>query len=204
MNIFKVGGSIFREKELLSCLKLLLSFNVKGAVVTGGGNFREQVRICQKKYKFDDLAAHTMSILSMIQNSYIVESLFKNKTKFFRHPGELRDVLKHNNFGIWQPYDKLTYFETNDSNWNVTSDSLALELALEVNAASLIIIKACKVPGVSSFGPIKPILYREVKRLANLGIIDSHFPRSFKLFKARTYILPLSNLKNLNKNKLLI
>ena len=110
-------------------------------VVPGGGVFAEQVRIEQRRMCFDDVAAHRMAILAMQQMAVLFNAL-KSNFPLFSRPTEL-DRLP--GAAIWAPDWVELDSAGIESSWDVTSDSLAAWLALQVEADELMLVKAAPV-----------------------------------------------------------
>ena len=76
MIVLKLGGSLLSSPALMQCLQLA---SQKGqgqlVIVPGGGVFADQVRLTQKKWQYDDKAAHYMAILAMQQMALLFQGL---------------------------------------------------------------------------------------------------------------------------------
>tara|TARA_B100001250_G_C19648066_1_gene721323 strand:- start:147 stop:695 length:549 start_codon:yes stop_codon:yes gene_type:complete len=135
-----------RSKELFYWLKNIFSNSKKNIciVVPGGGEFAENIRISQKQLNFSDEIAHKMAILAMSQYGYFLTEINKN-INIVRNMNELKEIKGNiGSFLLLPDYS----FESNidlPKSWSFSSDSIALWLAIFMNADKLIMIKSKKV-----------------------------------------------------------
>ena len=159
MRVIKLGGSLLETGKMLACLNHILNIEEKTVVVCGGGDFANQIRVVQKKWQFDDVAAHEMAILAMKQTAIMLQNL---QPKFI-HESTVSNLTNHQ-FSIWSP--NMTELNTAKipPSWEITSDSLAAWLATKLDAKKLIIVKSCNVD-----------LSLNLKELTIKGIVDEAF-----------------------------
>ena len=76
LTVVKIGGSLDRDPLLRDWLQMLLDAG-RGqvVVVAGGGAFADLVRQHQAHWQFDDLAAHNMAVLAMMQSTTMMKAL---------------------------------------------------------------------------------------------------------------------------------
>lgn len=140
MRVVKLGGSLLESGKLFACLKYIAAQNKNTVVVCGGGVFADTVRNAQKKWHFDDVAAHEMAILGMQQTAILCQNL-QPKFALVSKTSE----LKNHPLAIWSPdLVELNEAEIKPS-WDVTSDSLAAWLAKKLDANELVIVKSCDI-----------------------------------------------------------
>ena len=140
MRIIKLGGSLLETEQMLDCLKRIVESTEQTVVVCGGGDFANQVRKAQKKWYFDDVAAHEMAILAMQQVAVMCQNL-QSEFVLARSITE----IKNQHHIIWSPnIDELNAAKIR-ATWDITSDSLAAWLAIKLNADELVIVKSCYV-----------------------------------------------------------
>lgn len=158
MRIIKLGGSLLENGQMFDCLKHILKSGEKTVVVCGGGDFANQVRSAQKKWLFDDIAAHKMAILAMKQTAIMLQN-FQPEFVLESTVSNLENHL----FSIWSPdITELNAAKIKPS-WEITSDSLAAWLATKLNAEKLVIVKSCDINSLS------------IDELTAQGIIDGEF-----------------------------
>jgi aspartokinase-like uncharacterized kinase len=165
MMVVKVGGSLNRDPLLRDWLQLLATCGAgRVVIVTGGGAFADQVRDHQAQWRFDDLAAHNMAILAMMQSAIMLQALGAGL-----QPATTLDVtrvLRDGGIAIWSPADWLRERADDMTHWGATSDSLAAWLAGRLGARHLVLVKSCEIPPAA-----------DLSRLAEEGVIDADFRR---------------------------
>ena len=166
MWVIKLGGSIANYPDDLRCwLKALAEAGQgKVVIVPGGSFFADWVREVQKKWGFDDAAAHAMGLRAMEQYGLMLCGLQKNFVPA-RTETEMRKALHENQVPVWLPVQTLAAEDLPPS-WDVTSDSLAAWLARRLCAEHLVLVKSCPLPE----GDI------DMAELSRKGIVDAAFP----------------------------
>ncbi|MHA1670107.1 MAG: amino acid kinase family protein [Promethearchaeota archaeon] len=166
--LFKIGGKILENevnlKNSISQLYNLYDTNVldKIIVVPGGGTFANFVRSLDLKLNLGDEKSHWMAIHAMDFNGQKLATRYKQ----IEIIEEIEDINKKRRvFAIFLPFK---YLKNNDflpHNWQVTSDSIALYLAHELNFECVYLIK--DVDGLirKDYSCIKEISTMEFKTL---------------------------------------
>ncbi|WP_213954810.1 MULTISPECIES: aspartate kinase [unclassified Variovorax] len=164
MWIVKLGGSLTTNPLLPAWLSLLADCGGgRVIVVCGGGAFGDAVRQAQAHWRFSDLNAHNMAILAMAQTAYLMHGL-NPALQLVRTKTDIRRVLHKGQTALWLPFELQRERGTAQTNWNVTSDSIALELAQRLNAERLVVVKSCAIdPRLS------------LAQLTEAGIVDRSF-----------------------------
>jgi hypothetical protein len=121
------------------------------------------VREAQSHWQFDDLAAHNMAVLAMAQTAHLLHAL-EPRLAFASDESDIRRVLHSGQAALWMPLALLRDAPDLLTSWDVTSDSLALWLALRQNAEALVVVKACEVPSELTLA-----------QLTALGTVDARF-----------------------------
>ena len=137
ITIVKLGGSLIAAPELRRWLAEL-ALAPRHLVVPGGGPFADAVREAQAASGFDDLAAHRMAILAMQQYGLLMASL-EPRLRLAETEAEIGAA---DGPAIWLPWAMIGRDETIAASWDVTSDSLALILAMRLHAARLVLVKS--------------------------------------------------------------
>lgn len=142
MRVVKVGGSLFDLPDLATRLQTWLETNndQRNLLLAGGGKFVDCVREAQTVHQFDDVAAHWISIETMSSTSRLLHALLPDSM--------LTDNLETAISGdwpvvVWQPLAWLAGREDLPQGWGFTSDSIAACLAVETQAAELVLLKSC-------------------------------------------------------------
>lgn len=164
MWIVKLGGSFAQDPRLVPWLAMLAELGGgRVTVVPGGGPFADAVRTSQAQWRYTDLAAHNMAVLAMAQVAHLFHALEPRLALAADEDG-IRRVLHAGQPALWLPTMALRDAPDLITNWNVTSDSLALWLARLLNAERLVVVKSCVIPPV-----------RTLAQLAADGVLDAQF-----------------------------
>ena len=164
MWIVKLGGSLNTDPRLPEWLELLVQLGGgRVAVVCGGGVFADEVRRSQAHWRFADLPAHNMAVLAMAQTAYLAQAL-NPKLYLAASKAEIRDVLRSGHTALWLPMEMLRERPDAHTNWDVASDSIALDLARKLNAERLVVVKSCAIAAGASLA-----------ELTQDGILDRRF-----------------------------
>ena len=137
ITIVKLGGSLIDAPELRRWLAELAEAPGH-LVVPGGGPFADAVREAQAAIGFDELAAHRMAILAMQQYGLLMASL-EPRLRLVESEAEIAATVAP---AIWLPWAMIGRDETIEASWDVTSDSLALILAMRLQARRLVLVKS--------------------------------------------------------------
>ena len=149
-------------------LSIIVEFGKgKLVIVPGGGCFVDQVREAQKKWKFDDKAAHQMALLAMEQTAYLLKSVAPDLSLTDSTEG-IEEVVNLNKVPVWLPCKMIDTCQDITSNWNVTSDSLALWLAGKLNAEHTMLVKSLSASN------------RNARQLSDFNMVDKAFPEFVK------------------------
>jgi len=164
MWVVKLGGSLQADPLFPQWLELLAQLGGgRVTVVCGGGAFADEVRRQQAHWRFDDVAAHNMAVLTMAQNAYMLRAL-NPALQMVSNEAAIRRVLRKGQAAVWQPFELLREVPDANTNWDVTSDSIALALAQRLNAERLVLVKSCAVDGSLS-----------LPELGAAGVVDRRF-----------------------------
>lgn len=168
--VVKLGGSLADTPYLIKWLNVLAGPKKHGIVIVpGGGDFADQVRTSQRKWKFDDRTAHRMALLAMQQYGLMLAS-FSPEFGMTGNLTEIRAVLTENRVAVWMPDVRELDRAGIPSGWEVTSDSLSAWLAGQVGAERLVVVKSSPRSGILA----------DPEELARQGILDSAFPEIWK------------------------
>ncbi len=164
MWVVKIGGSLNRDPLLPQWLELLAQLGGgRVTLVCGGGGFADEVRRSQAHWRFGDLSAHNMAVLAMTQSAYMAHGL-QPALQLARDKSEIREVLRGGQAALWLPYEWLREHGGADTGWDTSSDSIALDLARQLNAERLVVVKSCAVDPCASFA-----------ELGEAGVLDRRF-----------------------------
>lgn len=165
MRIVKLGGSLLETGQMFECLKHIVKSNIPTVVVCGGGEFANQVRQAQKKWHFDDIAAHEMALLAMKQTAIMCQNL-QSEFVIASSICESEEEEPENRFVIWSPDINELNAANIKPSWDMTSDSLAAWLTIKIDSYHLVLVKSCNI----NFGTA-------ITELTEQGIIDKEFSK---------------------------
>ena len=164
MWIVKIGGSLNTNPMLPAWLDLLAQCGGgRVTVVCGGGGFADEVRRAQTHWRLNDLCAHNMALLAMAQTAYLVHGLNPG-LQFARSQADIRRVLHQGGTALWLPFELQRDQPDANTNWDVSSDSIALSLARRLNAGRLVLVKSCQIDAKASLA-----------QLGATGTVDARF-----------------------------
>jgi 5-(aminomethyl)-3-furanmethanol phosphate kinase len=164
MWVVKLGGSLNTDPVLPEWLEMLAWLGGgRVIVVCGGGTFADEVRRAQAHWQVDDLPAHNMAVLAMAQTAFLAHGL-NPSLRLASSQEEIRQVLHGGHAALWLPYEWVREHADAQTNWELSSDSIALDLARRLNAERLVVVKSCAIdPGAS------------LAELGAAGVLDRRF-----------------------------
>ena len=164
MWIVKLGGSLSADPVLPQWLDLLAQLGGgRVTLVCGGGSFADEVRRLQSHWLFNDLAAHNMAVLAMAQTAYQLNAM-NPALHLASSRSDIRRVLHKGQTALWLPFELQREQADAQTNWEVTSDSIALDLARRLNAERLVVVKSCRIEPKATLA-----------QLSEEGIVDKRF-----------------------------
>ena len=145
MWVVKLGGSLTADPALPHWLDLLAQLGGgRVTVVCGGGSLADEVRRSQALWQFDDLTAHNMAVLAMVQTGYQLHAM-NPSLQLAARKSEIASVLHKGRTAIWLPFELQRHQPDGRTNWGATSDTIALDLARDLNAERLVVVKSCVI-----------------------------------------------------------
>jgi len=183
MKVIKLGGSLMSDVDALrACLNSIeQNAKEKVVIVPGGGVFADQVRKVQKQWLFDDQIAHEMALLAMQQMAL----LFKSIKPSFLLANHLLSIDNSAPVVVWSPDIEELNASLVDANWDVTSDSLAAWLAMQLKADELILVKSIDIPADLT-----------ILQMQKQGLLDNAFS---KYINHALYKITLLNKNSFNE-----
>lgn len=164
MWVVKLGGSLTADPALPHWLDLLAQLGGgRVTVLCGGGGLADEVRRAQALWQFNDLAAHNMAVLAMAQTGYQLHAM--NPTlQLAARKADIANVLHKGRTAIWLPFELQRDEPDTRTNWGATSDTIALDLARDLNAERLVVVKSCAIDPTQSLA-----------QLGAAGVLDEGF-----------------------------
>lgn len=162
--IVKLGGSLARSPALPAWLDAIATGGGMLVVVPGGGPFADEVRAMQRRWAFSDATAHRMALLAMEKYGLMLASL-QPRLRSAASRSEIARVLKDDGVPVWLPTRMAVGRPDIPESWDVTSDSLAAWLAVQLRADGLVLVKSVPVAEGSA-----------IDDLVRLGTVDPLLP----------------------------
>lgn len=145
-EIVKLGGSLVSHPRLPALLGALARRGAPLVLVTGGGPLADCVRALQPRLKLSDAACHRMAILAMEQTAIAFADLASGLVLADTLEA-IADAHAQGRAALWLPARMALATRELPESWNLTSDSLAAWLAVELGAARLTLVKSAPAPG---------------------------------------------------------
>jgi len=166
--VIKLGGSLLSSGNLREWLSIIVEHGAgKLVIVPGGGIFADQVRDAQKNIKFDDKAAHQMALLAMEQYAHLLKSYASDLDLEDSIEG-IQKAINLNQVPVWLPFKMINACQDVSTNWDLTSDSLSLYLAEQLNARHVMLVKSLSLKNLNA------------RQLSESGMVDKDFPEFVK------------------------
>jgi aspartokinase-like uncharacterized kinase len=175
LTIVKVGGSLFDWPELPERITSFLDArrardrDERVVLIAGGGPAADVVRRLDRIHGLGEETAHRLAIEALDLTALFLAGLIPN-TVLIERSENLALAWKSGRKPVLSPRQILGEFEQWGKNalpatWDVTSDSIAARIALDLRAHRLILLKSAPLPAGAS---------REAA--ARLGLVDPMLP----------------------------
>ena len=185
MWVIKLGGSLLSSGSLKEWLSVIVEHGAgKLVIVPGGGIFADMIRDAQQKWKFDDKAAHQMALLAMEQYAHLLKSYAPGLVLEDSIEG-IEKVISLNQVPVWLPFNMINACQDVSANWDLTSDSLALYLAEQLNTEHVMLLKSLSLNNLNA------------RQLSETGMVDKDFPEFVKKSESTIWWLDQSDMGTL-------
>ncbi|GBD37684.1 hypothetical protein HRbin36_02820 [bacterium HR36] len=167
--VIKLGGSLLDMHGLVPKLSAWLDRQMwPGVIVVGGGLAVDWLRRLDKRHDLPVELAHWLAIETMRLNARWLTALLPGAVLV----GQFSDCCR-----LWQEHrlpvlDPLAFCQEDAAlpdalpvGWQVTSDSIAAQVAWRWGAAELVLLKSCRQP------------VEDWPVLAERGLVDAYFPK---------------------------
>jgi aspartokinase-like uncharacterized kinase len=144
--VLKLGGSLLSSPILAQWLYLAIQEGEGSVVIVpGGGVFADQVRSTQKIWQYDDQTAHYMAILAMQQMALLFKGLCSDLC-LVNEVEAISPALHKKKVVVWAPLAAELDAGKIKASWDITSDTLAAWLTVQLSAEQLILVKSAQLP----------------------------------------------------------
>jgi aspartokinase-like uncharacterized kinase len=165
--VIKVGGSLAEDPAALKLLGTELCRLAKKhqfVVVPGGGKFADVIRDLDVKFALPAVITHRMAILAMDQYGLFLSQVIPD----CQVCDSLRDALEissKDQAAVFLPSKLLSANDPFEPSWDVTSDSIAAFIAVELKAS-----RAIFVTDVNGIFTDEPKMHADAKLLSNIAV----------------------------------
>jgi aspartokinase-like uncharacterized kinase len=137
--VIKFGGSLSRSASLGAWLHALSE--TPCVIVPGGGPFADAVRETQKQQGFNDTLAHALAIRAMGLYGQMLGGM-QPRLMLIKRVNDLAEKRDDAAPLLWLPDPEETCLRDLKASWEITSDSIAALLALELGVPQLLLVKS--------------------------------------------------------------
>lgn len=178
LSVVKVGGSLAADGPRLRAVLAGLVQGDEGAavVVPGGGPFADAVRVAQAALGFDDGLAHRLALDAMGRMAEVFSGI-EPRLAIAASVEAASGIARAGGTALWDPVALKAGRPDIPESWDVTSDSLALWLAIRLGAARCVLVKSAPCPPGAA-----------PSELARSGLVDAAFPHFARAFAGEIVI----------------
>lgn len=137
--VIKFGGSLSQSASLEAWLDALAE--TPCVIVPGGGPFADVVRATQIQHALSDPLAHDLAIRAMGLYGRMLAGM-ETRLKLVTRVKDLPEKRDAGSPLIWIPDPEEDCLSGLKASWDVTSDSIAAQLALKLRVPQLLLVKA--------------------------------------------------------------
>lgn len=184
--VVKVGGSLLRKTKIVDSLsEVITSLNAKITLVPGGGVFVDKVRELFIRHEISSTEAHYMAIKAMEVYGILLANRIKN-SRLCSSLEQVRSAMNEGKIAVILPYRVISKIGALPTLWKITSDSIAVFLAILLKADLAILLKS--IDGVFIGGKIvRELKASEIHSLK--GYADDYILELIRRYKAKVAIV---------------
>ncbi len=180
LRVGKVGGSLLDFADLPSALRGWLDLQPGvNVLVAGGGAYADSIRQADDTFQLGHETAHRLALEAMRLSGRLLEALLP-ECLFCESIDHAQQELAAGNrkLIVLDSYDAVMHPNCPLSRtWDVTSDSIAAEIARQLDANELVLFKSTQLPANTN---------RE--QATEAGLVDSHFAETTIGFPAIRWV----------------
>lgn len=177
IQVLKVGGSLYDMPDLVARLRdwMERSKSPRTLLFPGGGPMADAIRALDRVHHLGEEASHWLALQALSVNAHVLARLFPEMPLLSRLP-QAAEAAGH--FIL----DPLPLFKEDEPHagrfphlWQVTSDSLAMRVAMRAGAAELVLLKSVSWHTEDGWA-----------NAAHAGVVDGFFPEAVRQAPAVT------------------
>ncbi len=183
--VIKIGGSLALQPEKLRalCEKIgALSKKHRLVVVAGGGEFADTVRELDERFHLSRAASHRMAILGMDQYGLLLADLFSHAVTVIGFK-DVEEAHAAGKLPIFLPSTLMFREDPLENSWDITSDSVAVYLAAQLQAKTVLLVT--DVDGIYTSDPklddgaklIEKISPQQLLSMGQRTSVDRNLPK---------------------------
>jgi len=195
-TLVKIGGSLALYPEKLKVLCSRLSMASKKhllIIVPGGGKFADVVRELDTQFNLSPVISHRMAILGMDQYGLFLSDIMPG-SRTVRSIEEL-EKLDFNSLPIILPSSFLLDERTLENSWDVTSDSIAVYIAAQLDVRKVVLIT--DVDGIYNHNPkeysdselIPKLSVKELLKIQERTSVDRFLPKLLVQLQTECFVV---------------
>jgi aspartokinase-like uncharacterized kinase len=195
--VIKIGGSLSQTPDILRTLGVELGNIARKhqvVMVPGGGKFADVVRELDAKFKLPAIFSHRMAILAMDQNGLFLSQIIPEAC-ICDSLEDAERLSKQCKVALFLPSRLLFENDPFPPSWDVTSDSIAAHIAIELKAAKAVFLT--DVDGIFTQDPkqhpeaklLSGVSADELLRRVGRTSVDRFLPELLMENKLDTYVV---------------
>ncbi|MCW5624457.1 MAG: aspartate kinase [Burkholderiales bacterium] len=166
--VLKIGGSLMRSGAARELMQAIAARPLLAPIIVpGGGMWADHVREEQQRLGFSDVAAHRMALHAMDAGAALLADFAAPAARVCEIADDFDRAPREGRIAIWAPSRMALAATDIPARWDVTSDSLAAWLAMQLRVERLILVKSCEIPA---------LIASDANALTAAGIVDAAFP----------------------------
>lgn len=149
--VVKVGGSLYDYAQLASRLSLFVDSLAPAriAIFPGGGPFADVIRQLDICHGLGEEKSHWLAVQSLSSAARFLAQLLEPRAKVVTSLAQCQAIWTDGLVGVIDPEpfarDDIRYEDALPRTWNMTSDSMALQLARRWRAKRVVLLKSVDV-----------------------------------------------------------
>lgn len=167
LRVAKVGGSLFDFEGLPTALRCWIDSQPgNNVLIAGGGSFVEVVRQADTTFQLGDQAAHRLALEAMRLSARLLHQLI-SEAAFCQSLEQVKQEFTNNQskLVVFDAFDMVVNSTSSlPSSWDVTSDSIAADLARQLNSHELVLFKSTHLPANTTR-----------QQAVKAGLVDKYF-----------------------------
>ncbi len=185
--VLKVGGSLSRGMGLRALCREIADLSQRHSllIVPGGGDFAEQVREADRRFKLQDTVAHCMALLAMDQYGYLLSQMIPGSSLTADLDAALDSAITGRAV-VLLPSALISKEDPLPHSWQITSDSIAAWIAQRVSCHRLVLLK--DVDGLLNRNELVEALTPE-QLAAHTGGVDEYLSNILYRYPLETWII---------------